>query len=367
MKILVLGNTKIDPLNPKDERIDGVGISQVRPFSRYKDQILKQFGASIETKTAETPDEIVSACGNSDADIFFVRPSWSLEPAHIKQAFMKVRQANPSKKIIFIDPFDQTSSKYFEVLPYVDLFLKYQRMKSLNAYQEKFVGGTKYSDFYTTQWGLDAENWDISSPIPEGHLDKIATGWNLGEHKVFQRSLYWSSVLPFGHLYKNIDICCRVRIRKNHVNNYYGKQRFLAVDALKPLADQYKLAANVEFNETNSISRRQYKDEFRRSRIALSPFGWGEQTWRDFEAIFFNALLIKPRMDHIDTYPNIYIPGETYVPISWDFSDLKETCIYYLDNPSEAGRIIKNARQVYQDYFKNNGFLAKLKELLSRL
>lgn len=208
---------------------------------------------------------------------------------------------------------------------------------------------------------------NTSSQVPEGHLDKILSGWNLGERKDFKRKLFISRLQPSIFSRKNIDVSCRVRIPQDLTNSYYGKQRILALEALEPLAEDYKLAANFEFNEVSKISSRQYKNELKRSRIALSPFGWGEQTWRDFEAICFGALLVKPSMEHIDTYPNIYIPGETYVPIEWDFSDLHEKCRFYLENPDETARIVNNARQLYINYFRGNGFVAKVHELLSRL
>ena len=55
-----------------------------------------------------------------------------------------------------------------------------------------------------------------------------------------------------------------------------------------------------------------------------SPFGLGEICYRDFEILFSGCLMIKPDMKHIKTWPNIYIPMETYIPCRWDFSDLEE-------------------------------------------
>ncbi|NET49624.1 MAG: glycosyltransferase family 1 protein, partial [Merismopedia sp. SIO2A8] len=70
-------------------------------------------------------------------------------------------------------------------------------------------------------------------------------------------------------------------------------------------------------------------------------------------------------MSHISTNPDIFIAGETYVPVKWDFSDLEEKCAYYLEHQDEANRIIKNARDKYMSYFKNNEFPKLIGQLIN--
>lgn len=88
----------------------------------------------------------------------------------------------------------------------------------------------------------------------------------------------------------------------------------------------------------------------------------GEVTWRDYEAACYGCLLVKPSIDHVHTQPNIFYPGETYVPVRWDFQDLAETCRYYLEHPEEANRIIQNARRAYLNYFEERKFLTQLEQ-----
>jgi hypothetical protein len=96
------------------------------------------------------------------------------------------------------------------------------------------------------------------------------------------------------------------------------------------------------------VSQRQYYRELVDSKMVLSPFGWGEVCFRDFEAILAGALLLKPDMSHLLTWPDVYIPYETYIPLKWDGSDLLEQAERYLNNEKERRRIAGNAYEQYQ-------------------
>jgi hypothetical protein len=82
--------------------------------------------------------------------------------------------------------------------------------------------------------------------------------------------------------------------------------------------------------------------------MVLSPFGWGEVCFRDFEAIISGSLLLKPDMSHLKTWPDVYIPYETYVPLDWDGNDIKEKAETYLADGKERARIARNAWEQYQ-------------------
>jgi hypothetical protein len=99
---------------------------------------------------------------------------------------------------------------------------------------------------------------------------------------------------------------------------------------------------------TGMVSQKRYYKELYDSKIVLSPFGWGEVCFRDFEAVIAGALLFKPDMSHLKTWPDIYIPFETYVPLNWDGTDIKEKAESYLGNDAERKRIAQNAWEQYR-------------------
>lgn len=65
-----------------------------------------------------------------------------------------------------------------------------------------------------------------------------------------------------------------------------------------------------------------YHELMRRSRICVSPWGWGETCYRDYEALLAGCVLIKPRTDFIDSL--LPLDDRHYVACEPDFSDLGE-------------------------------------------
>ena len=60
------------------------------------------------------------------------------------------------------------------------------------------------------------------------------------------------------------------------------------------------------------------------------------------------ALLVKPSMEHLDIFPDIYKLGETYVPVSWNLSDLNETFDTILSNYNLYKQIASNGQESYK-------------------
>ncbi|PSB30425.1 glycosyltransferase [Stenomitos frigidus] len=360
MKALVIGNAKFNTS-------DLISPAQLYPFFGFRQQLKRDLGLTFHHENASTfaeIEQVIQTFGNG-IDAFFIRPAWDESPIEAERVISKLRATHPTSKIIFIDPWDQVASSFFNLLPYVDRLLKYQRLKDISQYQNGLLGGTAITDYLARELGYDLQGWQIGSEIPPGYADRIETGWNVTLLERFQKPLFGTVLSRLRMPSKrDIDVFCRVSYGVKGSNDWYGLYRKAAIDVLQPLENQYNLAVSGEYVGARVISSRQYFREIKRTRIAFCPFGWGETTWRDYEAVCYGCLLVKPSMDHMDTQPNIYIPHETYVPVRWDFSDLEETCRYYLEHPEEADRIIQNARRVYQNYFKQGTFVKTIGQLL---
>jgi spore maturation protein CgeB len=96
------------------------------------------------------------------------------------------------------------------------------------------------------------------------------------------------------------------------------------------------------------VRQSQYNRELSRSKIVLSPFGWGELCIRDFEAVRAGALLMKPDMDHIETWPDIFVKDESYVSFSWDADDLMDGADRFLAGEKKRKEIARNAFESYR-------------------
>ncbi|MEM9219553.1 MAG: glycosyltransferase [Cyanobacteria bacterium P01_F01_bin.150] len=346
---------------------DNIVKAQKEPFFYNKKEISKRLNLTVQYINAETATEIEQASVNTKADILFLMFQWKETPGVVESTLINIRNSylgSKRPKIIFIDPFAQSSTRFFNILPYVDFFLKRQCLRDIDQYKEDFIGGSTMTDFIAKTWSYDFDGWHVGSCVPDEHKNRVIPGWNLGTAKKYKKLLTYPKIFRFRQK-KNIDIFCRLSLGYKKNREWYCEYRIASVKALEPLKNLYKLATSALFLEDGLISKKQYLSEMKRSRIVFSPFGWGENCWRDFEAICYDCLLIKPDMSHLKTNPNIFIPGETYVPIKWDFSDLEEKCTYYLEHQNEANRIIKNARFQYRKYFTDCDFVNLIGQLIS--
>ena len=97
------------------------------------------------------------------------------------------------------------------------------------------------------------------------------------------------------------------------------------------------------------VSRWDYYKQMRDSQVVISPFGWGEINNRDFEAFTAGCILVKPSVDHLETFPNWFIKGETYVPYKWDMSDMSGILDDVVTKYSQYQDIAISAQELYQD------------------
>jgi hypothetical protein len=72
-------------------------------------------------------------------------------------------------------------------------------------------------------------------------------------------------------------------------------------------------------------------------------------------------------MDHLVTWPDIYVEGETYAAMKWDLSDFNERIDYFMRNQRIIREITLNAQEKYRYYFTPQGqeeFCSRFNELI---
>jgi hypothetical protein len=103
----------------------------------------------------------------------------------------------------------------------------------------------------------------------------------------------------------------------------------------------------AKLNGGERVPLQEYYNRVFNSKIIFAPFGYGEMAPRDLEAAMFGAILVKPDTSYIDTTPNVFIDGETYIACKHDFSDLEEKINKILGNIESHYYIIENARKKF--------------------
>jgi hypothetical protein len=229
------------------------------------------------------------------------------------------------------------------------------------------VGRNNLTDYVSREYGWDFSTDPIpaSVPVDPRYLDKLHLGYNIAldgkivdlYRRTKQRYARAPEGSPWDATERPNDIVCRAS-----VDSWLTPLRAGIEPALAGMRGNYSI-----ITPTKRVDQRTYDLELSRSKICICPFGYGEICWRDFEAVLWGCLVVKPHMDAICTKPDIFVPGETYVPVRWDLSDLAETCRFYLEHPDERQRIVRQAYEVLSKYYDQNYFLDEVAQILGRL
>ena len=135
---------------------------------------------------------------------------------------------------------------------------------------------------------------------------------------------------------KKFNLCCRIGTDYQRETVQFQRKRISGM--LK------------RYVETSKIPRFKYLNEIKISKYVISPFGWGELCPRDFETFIYGAILIKPDMKTIDTWPDWYISKKTYLSLKWDFSDFKDQIDFAINNYNKLIKLGINAQKKYLFY-----------------
>ena len=248
-----------------------------------------------------------------------------------------------------------------EVLPFVDRFYNKALFRDRSVYKRRLYGGELFSDFYHQQFGVLDQPERIATALSTPDIQKLHQHWNIGvgyfpRYKTVQRFGVAFARSGFGpRLTRSVPGTAAMqrlqpiptdRPRDIDVHARMGRPGYPSIamhrQVLAEAIDRAAARSNVRVVVGRAGARR-YWSEMQRAKITISPFGWGEVCFRDFEAIRAGSLLMKPDMGHLETWPDVFRPYESYVPLAWDGSDVAEKLDRYLRDDSERARITANA------------------------
>jgi hypothetical protein len=292
-------------------------------------------------------------------DVILLKLSFRTQRDKVLQIVQSIRRGAGAKPLLYFDGDDDICVQWPEILPYVELYVKKHMFRDKAQYLLRYEGKSNLTDYVHKQYGLsfaDNVHAQETSPVAAGQLDKLALGGNVALDSNIM-DLYARRRAEWGRHTKDVD----VMFRGNVPNDWLHYLRKDIAPSLTRLQESYRVIAPQQ-----RVSREEYYREMERSKICLSPFGFGEICWRDFEAVICGCLLVKPDMSHIQTLPNLFRPYETYVPVRWDYSDVYERCSHYLQHPEERERIVAAAFKALQEFYDGRGFVKLFSGILKR-
>jgi hypothetical protein len=309
-------------------------------------------------------------CLNHDKNqiLFMERYFQHREPRDLTAEELELmkRLRDKYKKIVFFCGQPEAGTNRLDLLPYVDKLYYKSVFSDRENYRKNLYGKNLFADYFHTNYGVSDTPEYINVNIASAEDSRAPElSWNIGVGS-YPR-YHWPQRVGAALARMGMPGLGR-RMGKFPAasgtpgpESFSGGQRRIAVHArIDPVSCPsiafqrtlfLKLINGFKRDDlflTGMVSQKQYYRELEDSKIALSPFGWGEVCFRDFEAILAGALLFKPDMSHLITWPDVYIPHETYVPLKWDGSDLLEQVTRYLNDEKERSRIAGNAYEQYR-------------------
>lgn len=263
---------------------------------------------------------------------------------------------NKCNKLVWLDTSDSTGTAMFDVMPFVDLYLKKQILKDRTRYTNPIWSNRVFGEYYHNEFGIEEtgtrEHQEYSTLDPQ-YLPKLGISWNVGLGDLFTkgtaRFFYRNKYKPVKFAIPKSNTKYIIHYRGSYYPGAVGYQRSKSREMLAMRNDINKPDINIR------VAYEEYVQECIDSLALLSPFGWGEICGRDFESFVFGDALLKFDMSHMVTFPNCYIENETYIPLKWDFSDFNEILdkLKTADGKNQALSIAKNGQDLYKNIYFN--------------
>jgi len=260
-------------------------------------------------------------------------------------------------RIVYFDDSAAVSYIMFGVAEIVDQYWVRGVHKDLKSYEIGLYGGRLYTDYYNKQSNIHDQFPTLSPCTKSFPSDKVRIAWNIGigcypYSQDGSLSRYYMSIRKAcgalslfsakgivtrvaekyrGGIVKALQQPVSLECSDKRVNARFGFSRYTETVGYQRKCILDKIVRTDGY-ECKSLPFKHYLECMSRDSAVLSPFGWGEICYRDYEAAIFGKLLIKPNMAHIETWPDIYT-DDCYLSIGWDVAEIS-----FADLVEEQGR-----------------------------
>lgn len=232
------------------------------------------------------------------------------------------------------------------------LVLKNSLLKNFDLYKNGYVNGRLY-------WGKG----DYSIPDIDDYKDIIelsGVNWLSTATMDFSRRYAYEKHKDVSALFGRGLVSGNEHGLDHYV--HYNLHRQRCIDQLKSIDN---ITCEI-LSDGERITESDYYARMLDCKIILAPYGYGEIAPRDIQSAAMGAVLIKPTMSHLITIPNVFIAHETYIPCSYDYSDLDEAIDTALTDPVYTpDYYVENLKNIYEKMNKFENLAVHLHGLLT--
>ena len=315
--------------------------SQIFPFHFYAADLARLYGA--ELREADI-DAFMAGRGRAPggATVVCFQSEFDISDAALEALVARIRARNPAARLVYLDWFAPTDLRLaHRVGPMVDVYLTKHLLRDRARYGRPVAGDTTLMDHYGRVFGLDHAVTHF--PIPEGFWGKLLLG------PTFLTADFMLPVFARGRRPdrpRPIDLHARIAVGGTP---WYAAMRGQCLEKVAALRGARVVTGT-------GVGHHRFLTELAQSKVCFSPFGYGEVCWRDFEAVMSGAVLLKQDMSHVETAPDIFEDGETYVGLRWDLADFDDKLHWLLRDDAARGRIAGAAFERLHDYAASDAF-----------
>jgi hypothetical protein len=257
--------------------------------------------------------------------------------------------------IIILDSSDGVAFRYADLFKHKRVigYIKKQLLWDRELYKYDYVEDRYHFWLYAaTQRNKEAYQPKISNTQID--WDKVQLGWNLGVSNTVYDLL--QKEIP----QKDIDIHCSLRTGNNGSIIYEAHRK-------KCIRETFFNAQRYNLKVSEKAWFSQYYNQMARSHIVMNAWGLGEVCLRHFEAAVLKCISISPPMGHIETWPDIFVDNETYIPCDINFQNLKYAYRTVFTNLKRFEGMTDKAYDIVKEANDNEAFADRFAGIMQRI
>ena len=284
-----------------------------------------------------------------------------------------------NKNLYWFDMRDSAGTTQFEVLPYIRRYVKKQLYKDKKIYSKKIEGGRFYTDHYIKKHNIkDFEDYDQELLNPK-YLSKLILGWNLGvafffDYIEYSKIDYYLELFKFKYLNKTkFNLKLPFYENWNEDNKKYDYLSLMNTNFYRESVSYQRIKLKEILNNLKNkngiikgrFDKKKYYEVLRNSKVSIGAYGWGEVCYREFEAVMCGAAFMTADMSKIETWPNIYHEGETYLSYDFEFENLENNLEILVNDINLRKKLVTNSKSILENCHLQVGRKYFLDKILS--